>query len=88
MTQKEIADYYSRLSNGEKGRFTAFLSMTLGGSPHTWQQKILASPSWRCWPISFICRWIISARVEHSKPLMSVVTIILFLLEMSVLTLT
>ena len=33
MTQKEIADYYSRLSNGEKGRFTAFLSMTLGGSP-------------------------------------------------------
>ena len=41
MTQKEIADYYSRLSNGEKGRFTAFLSMTLGGSPHTWQQKIL-----------------------------------------------
>lgn len=41
MTQKEIADYYSRLSNGEKGRFTAFLSMKLGGSPHTWQQKIL-----------------------------------------------
>ena len=41
MTQKEIADYYSRLSNGEKGRFTAFLSMTLGDSPHTWQQKIL-----------------------------------------------
>lgn len=41
MTQKEIADYYSRLSNGEKGCFTAFLSMTLGGSPHTWQQKIL-----------------------------------------------
>ena len=26
MTQKEIADYYSKLSNGEKGRFTAFLS--------------------------------------------------------------
>ena len=25
MTQKEIADYYSKLSNGEKGRFTAFL---------------------------------------------------------------
>lgn len=34
MTQKEIADYYSKLSNGEKGRFTAFLSMNLGGSPH------------------------------------------------------
>ena len=41
MTQKEIADYYSKLSNGEKGRFTAFLSMNLGGSPYTWQQKIL-----------------------------------------------
>ena len=41
MTQKEIADYYSKLSNSEKGRFTAFLSMNLGGSPHTWQQKIL-----------------------------------------------
>ena len=41
MTQNEIADYYSKLSNGEKGRFTAFLSMNLGGSPHTWQQKIL-----------------------------------------------
>ena len=45
MSQKEIADYYSSLSNGEKGRFTAFLSMTLGGSPHTWQQKILAVDS-------------------------------------------
>ena len=41
MTQKEIANYYCRLSNGENGRSTAFLSMTLGGSPHTWQQKIL-----------------------------------------------
>lgn len=41
MTQKEIADYYSRLSSGEKGRITAFLSMNLGGLPHTWQQKIL-----------------------------------------------
>lgn len=41
MTKQEIANYYSRLSNGEKGRFTAFLSVAIGGSPHTWQQKIL-----------------------------------------------
>ena len=41
MTKQEIANYYSRLSNGETGRFTAFLSVAIGGSPHTWQQKIL-----------------------------------------------
>lgn len=41
MTQKEIADFYVSLTNGEKGRFTAFLSLKLGGSPHTWQQKML-----------------------------------------------
>jgi len=35
MTQKEVADYYCKLSNSEKGRFTAFLSMNIGGSPHT-----------------------------------------------------
>lgn len=39
MTENEIANYYKALSNGEKGRFTAFLSLKLGGSPHTWQQK-------------------------------------------------
>jgi len=39
--QKEIAAYYSTLSNGEKGRFTAFVSLRLGSSPHTWQQKFL-----------------------------------------------
>ena len=42
MTQKEIGEYYNALTNGEKGRFTAFLSLRLGGSPHTWQQKLLA----------------------------------------------
>lgn len=42
MTENEIANYYKALSNGEKGRFTAFLSLKLGGSPHTWQQKILS----------------------------------------------
>ena len=41
MTKKDVADYYKGLSNGEKGRFTAFLSINLGGSPHTWQQKLL-----------------------------------------------
>lgn len=41
MTKKEIATYYKQLSNGEKGRFTAFLSLELGSSPHTWQQKLL-----------------------------------------------
>lgn len=43
MTENEVAAYYGRLSNGEKGRFVAFLSLMLGGSPHTWQQKIV------CW---------------------------------------
>lgn len=41
MTKKDVADYYKSLSNGEKGRFTAYLSINLGGSPHTWQQKLL-----------------------------------------------
>ena len=40
MDKTEIAKYYSSLSNGEKGRFKAFLSIHLGGAPHTWQQKI------------------------------------------------
>ena len=38
MTLKEIANYYKMLTNGEKGRFTAFVSGHVGGSPHTWQQ--------------------------------------------------
>ena len=42
MTENEIANYYKALSNGEKGRFTAFLSLKLGGSPHTWQHKLLS----------------------------------------------
>lgn len=41
MTLKEIANYYKMLTNGEKGRFTAFVSCHVGGSPHTWQQKFL-----------------------------------------------
>ena len=41
MTQKDIAAYYEQLSYGEKGRFTAFLSLRLGGSPHSWQHRLL-----------------------------------------------
>ena len=41
MTQLEFGEYYTRLSAGNKGIFTAFLSVHLGGSPHSWQQKLL-----------------------------------------------
>ena len=30
MTQKDIALYYEQLTRGEKGRFTAFISLRLG----------------------------------------------------------
>ena len=39
MTQKDIALYYEQLTRGEKGRFTAFISLRLGGSPHSWQHR-------------------------------------------------
>ena len=41
MTQKDVAAYYSSLSRGDKGRFTAFVSLHLGGSPHSWQHRVL-----------------------------------------------
>lgn len=41
MTQKQIGSYYAGLTNGEKGRFTAYISVKLGSSPHTWQSKLL-----------------------------------------------
>lgn len=41
MGTTDISKFYDSLPNGEKGRFTAFLSLRLGGSPHTWQHKIL-----------------------------------------------
>lgn len=41
MTEEEIGLYYQRLNAGEKGRFTAYASLHLGGSPHTWQHKLL-----------------------------------------------
>lgn len=41
MTEQDIATYYRNLNNGNKGRFVAFLSVNLGGTPSTWQQKIL-----------------------------------------------
>lgn len=41
MTQKDVAVYYGALSRGDKGRFTAFVSLRLGGSPHSWQHRLL-----------------------------------------------
>ena len=41
MTQKDVAAYYGALSRGDKGRFTAFVSLRLGGSPHSWQPRLL-----------------------------------------------
>ena len=41
MTEQQIGTYYHNLSFGEKARFTAYLSLNLGGSPHSWQQKML-----------------------------------------------
>ena len=31
MTEQQIGTYYHNLHNGEKGRFTAYLSLKLGG---------------------------------------------------------
>lgn len=41
MTQKDVAKFYGSLSRGDKGRFTAFVSLRLGGSPHSWQHRLL-----------------------------------------------
>lgn len=41
MTQKDVAEYYGNLSRGDKGRFTAYVSLRLGGSPHSWQHRLL-----------------------------------------------
>ena len=41
MDKDAIAKFYWNLPNGEKGRFTAYCSMVLGGSPHTLQNKFL-----------------------------------------------
>ena len=41
MTKIDIAAYYEQLTRGEKGRFTAFISLRLGGSPHSWQHRLL-----------------------------------------------
>lgn len=55
MTYKEVASYYSSLNNGDKGRFLAYLTLNLGGSPHSWQTKILgwtgADPKRRLSPV-------------------------------------
>ena len=44
MTQKDVAKYYGDLSRGEKGRFTAFVSLRLGGSPHSWHHLVAQQP--------------------------------------------
>jgi len=41
MTQKDFGKFYADLSSGEKGLFTAFISVRLGDSPHSWQHKLL-----------------------------------------------
>lgn len=41
MKQKDIGTYYVGLENGQKGRFTAFVSLMLGGSPSSWQHKFI-----------------------------------------------
>lgn len=41
MTEEEIGAYYQRLNAGEKGRFTAYACLRLGGSPNSWQKKFL-----------------------------------------------
>lgn len=41
MTEKEIGNFYKSLKSGEKDKFTAYMSIKLGGSPHSWQQKFL-----------------------------------------------
>lgn len=41
MSEQLIGEYYQSLNFDEKGRFTAYLSLHLGGSPHSWQQKLL-----------------------------------------------
>lgn len=41
ISQKEIAEYYEQLTREEKGRFAAFISLRLGGSPHSWQHRLL-----------------------------------------------
>jgi len=41
MTQKDIAAYYEQLTRDEKDRFMAFISLRLGGSPYSWQHRLL-----------------------------------------------
>lgn len=41
MTHQDVAAFYAALTYGDKGRFLAFLSLQLGGTPHTWQQRLL-----------------------------------------------
>ena len=42
MTKFEISKFYRNLDNGDKGRFTAYVSMELGQTPFTWQKRLLS----------------------------------------------
>lgn len=41
MTEKEIATFYQTLPKRDKGLFTAYVSVKLGGSPHSWQARFI-----------------------------------------------
>ena len=42
MNEIEIGNFYKRLRRREKGRFAAYLSVEIGGSPHSWQMKMIS----------------------------------------------
>lgn len=68
MSQNEIGCYYLGLTNGEKGLFTAYVSVQLGGSPHTWQNKFLAwSRNKVLRPLSPVLRKELSAIVQQAS---------------------
>lgn len=36
-----MSKFYRNLDNGDKGRFTAYISLQLGEAPFTWQKRFL-----------------------------------------------
>lgn len=68
MTVTEIAAFYSNLSHGEKGIFTAFVSCRIGGSPHTWQNRFLKwSRQEKMRPVSPLVRRELNSIIESSS---------------------
>ena len=65
MTEKEIATFYQTLPKRDKGLFTAYVSVKLGGSPHSWQARFIKMfrgqvvrplyPPWRFRRVWFVC---------------------------------